>query len=118
MGHDVPFNPTPEMCSDFKSTNKIMNDFMKGQTENKIIKNALFNKRKTNLDFLKRISEMVNLEVKRWPSKLAIIKTLLNANSRKILNDLIHPIRSIYQLKEKNEARIQAPGNKWNSKSK
>ena len=48
-GYYVPFNPTPEMCSDFKSTNKIMNDFMKGQTENKIIKNALFNKRKQTL---------------------------------------------------------------------
>lgn len=48
-GYYVPFNPTPEMCSDQVSTNKIMNDYMKGQVENRIIKNALFHKRNQTL---------------------------------------------------------------------
>lgn len=48
-GYYVPFNPTAEMCSDQVTTNKIMNDYMKGQLENKSIRNALFNKRKQTL---------------------------------------------------------------------
>lgn len=48
-GYYLPFNPTPEMCSDQQSTNKIMNEFAKGQIENKAIRNALFNKRKDTL---------------------------------------------------------------------
>ncbi len=48
-GYYVPFKPTPDMCTNQKSTNKIMNDFMRGQVENKIEKNAIFNLRNKTL---------------------------------------------------------------------
>jgi len=48
-GYYVPFNPSPEMCSNYESTNDIMNQYMKGQLDNKKERKAIEEERKRAL---------------------------------------------------------------------